>query len=265
MPESTVHRILSAVETMATDACGAFVVDIDEDNVASVFVERNQVCWAAYVGMHRRLRNLLREHLAHAHVKSDAMREALRQHTIESLLRMPQQQGERVSWIAHRHAGYQPRFTFTPAELLVAANSLLYQTEAAGAELALAIVDHEVRAASYVPADDGGLVAVRTTGGRTTIAELDELGAWAEAAFSVTRGFSREVMNRAVQAATGEMCIAWQTSRVHTHAAVVEPGRGLERLIKTIEGRNYPAVLSRRASSSSLAVRGGLGTVDSNA
>lgn len=289
MPESTVHTILAAVERLAPQQCGAFVVEINNDRVGSVFVERNQVCWAAYTGLGRRLRDLLRDNLARAiddaeidrayrdcsvegkhlgeelvsrdYVKAEAMRRALKQHTIESLVALPQEQGEKVDWVAHRAQGYQPRFTFSPAELLVSVNSMLYANEAVGAEVALSLVDLDSRAASYVPSDSGGLVAIRMIGPRTTIADIDELGAWAEAAFGITRGFSHAVIRRAIEAATGEMCVAWQSSKHHTHAAVVERGLALDRLVSTLEGRNFPAVVSRRAPRSSLAVRDGLGAV----
>jgi hypothetical protein len=252
--------ILAAVEQLAPDASGAFVVEIDDARVGTVFVERNRVCWAAYTGLNRRLRDLLREHLAWAldgdrlareQAKAEAMRQALEQHTIESLLALPQDQGEEIEFVEHRNQGYRPRFTFSPAELLVAVNRMLYASEAAGTELGLSLVDETARAASFVPADAGGLVAIRMIGPRTSISDLDELGDWAEAAFGVTRGFSREVMKRAIDAATGELCVAWRTSRAHTHAAVLERGETLDRLISQLDVGNLPAIISRRAHRSS--------------
>lgn len=250
MPESTVHMILAAVERLAPDSSGAFVVEIESESVGTVFVERNQVCWAAYHGLSRRLRGLLREQLAALgdDGKPEAMRRALKQHTIESLLALPQEQGEVIEWVEHRKQGYQPRFTFSPAELFVAVNSILYQTEATGADLALSMFDESARAASFVPGDGGGLVAIRMHGPKTTIADLDELGDWAEAAFGVTRGFSREVIKRALAAVTDEVCIAWRTSQQHTHAAVLERGEVLDRLVERLEGGSLPAVVSRRTT-----------------
>lgn len=287
MPDSTVHAILAQIEQLPVDACGAFVVARDGASVGSVFVERNQVCWAAFAGLRRRLKDLLREHLSRAMddaeldrtwaqcasegrkfgeelvsrqiVKAEAMRRALKQHTIESLIALPQEQGEQIAWVAHRQQGYQPRFTFSPADLMVEVNAYLYATEAAGVEAGL--VDVEIRAASYVPSDSGDLIAIRSTGLITTIAELDELGAWAGAAFGITRGFSPEVMRRAVESASGEMLLAWQTSRLHTHAAVIETREVLEAMVSNLSRRSCPIVVSRRAPRSSLAVRGGLGTV----
>ncbi|HEY5934451.1 MAG TPA: hypothetical protein VIU61_07450 [Kofleriaceae bacterium] len=252
---------MTAVECLDPLACGAFVIVVGEAEVGSVFVEANRVCWAAHVSLAKRLRDLLREHLGSC-AKSEAMRRAIKQHTIESLLAMPQELGEQIIWV-DRERSYDPRFSFTPVELLVGVNASLYRTEASGAELGLAMLDLETTAASFVPADDGGLIAVGTNG-TISIAELDELASWADAAFGVTRGFPLEVVRRALDAASDEACIAWQTSRKLTHAAMLARGPARDRLVATIEGRRFPAVVSRRAFRSSLAVRDDLGTVDSN-
>lgn len=273
MPETTVHMILSAVEQLAPDDSGAFVVEVEDTSVGTVFVERNRVCWAAYAGLSKRLRDLLREHLAWAadaqavreQAKSEAMRRALRQHTIESLIALPQDRGERVDWVAHRNQGYRPKFTFSPSELLCAVNAYLYATEAAAAQHALSMFEHTAHAATFVPGDyEGGLIAIHARNPQTTISELDELGSWADAAFGVTSGFSPQVMRRAVETAPGEVCVAWRTSRLHTHAAVLERGDVLDRLVDALQGDNIPAVVSRRATRPSLAVRDALGTVAGN-
>lgn len=254
----TVHTILAAVEALEPDACGAFVIEVADAMVGSVLVENRQVCWAAHASLHRRLRALLRDHLATGHARPEAIRGALRQHSLESLIALPQNQGERISWLP-RSRSYQPRFVFSPAELLVGVNARLYASEGADADAGLALDGRELCAASFVPADGGGLVAVRIVGDDATIAELDELGAWAEAALGVTRGFSHGVLRSALDGATGPVSVAWQSSRVHTHIAVVESGAA-RALVSTLEDRKYPAVVSRRAPRSPLAVRGALGT-----
>ncbi len=268
MSESTVHSVLAAVERLPADACGAFVVELGGVSVGSVFVERNQVCWAAYLGLGKRLRELLREQLAEipdASEKPSAMRRAMHQHTVESLIAFPDARGENVEWVAHRNSGYQPRFTFSPAELLVGVNARLYAFEAEHSELGLTAFETAAPVASFVPADEGGLVAVKATNGTPTIADLDELGAWADAAFSVTPGFSRDVMTRVASAAPGDLNLAWRSSRLHTHAAVLARGPELDRVVSALERRGFPAVISRRAARPSLAVRDALGTVVRNA
>lgn len=273
MPESTVHRILSTVEQLAPEARGAFLVGLDDAPVGSILVEHNQVCWAAHARLHSRLRELLRESFdelgdnpASRDLSGEAMRRALKTHTVESLMRLPQRQGERVDWIAHRRDGYQPRFTFSPAELLVAVNARLLGLEAQGPEAdRLPALVARSRAATFVQIEGGELMAIALGEWPMTIAELDELGSWAEAAFGVVSGFSRAVMKRVVETADGEVCVAWRTSPGHVHAAMMERGPDLDRLVASIEDANVPAVVSRRATRPSLtALRDALGSVERN-
>ncbi|MGE0546266.1 MAG: hypothetical protein AB7O24_28175 [Kofleriaceae bacterium] len=281
MRDTTAHKVLSTVEQLPTDGCGALTIMVDDQCVGTVFVENARVCWAAHAGLHRRLRDLLREHLARAMaeaelppgddsddasttrsvIKATAMRSALQQHTIESLLALPQDQGEYFDWIPHRHQTYQPRFTFSPAELLIGVNAFLYDIEATGADKALAVLDPAVSAASYVAGDTGGLAAVRVAGPEISIAQIDELGAWAEAALGVTGGFASPMIERAIEAASGEIWIGWETSRRLTHVAILEGRAATEFVISTLRDQRYPVVISRRATGSSRAVRDGLGTV----
>lgn len=266
MRDTTVHTVLSTVETLDANACGALTVDVAARPVGTVFVECKQVCWAVHLDLNQRLRDLLEQHslVSLDFVKTSTLRTALKQHTVESLLAFPQDQGETFGWVPHRYQGYHPRFTFSPAEILVAVNSMLYETEAAGAELDLAYLDVEVRAASFVPADDDGLIAVRIAGPHMSIRQLDELGEWAEAAFAVTRGFPRDILRRSVEAATGDVWLAWRTSRRHTCAAVLQGGTMLHDLVAKLQKRELPIVISRRPAAASRTVRDDLGAVDRN-
>jgi hypothetical protein len=287
MPDTTATRILASVEQLAPDVCGAFVVDRDERHVGSVLVERNQVCWAAAVGLRRRLLDLLRESLvtmldpaeldalfrrcaaegrrigeelvARSMVEGDVMRAAIMQHTIESLIALPERMGERVAWVTHRAQGYHPRFTFSPLELYVGMNAKLYATEAAGAELPLTALDHDTPGATFARDDDGDPIAVRVTGRHASLGDVIELGIWADAAFGATPGFSPEVLRRAISIATGEITIAWRSSRFLVHAAIANDRAVIERIIANLERRGYPIVLSRRASRSHSAHRDALG------
>lgn len=282
MPEgTTVGRILGAVETLPADACGAFAVELEDEHVGSVLVEKNQVCWAVATGMRRRLLDLLRESLvtmldkdelealharcvaegrrvgeelvARSMVRGDVMRTAIKQHTIESLLALPERLGERVDWVAHRAAGYSPRFTFSPVELYVGVNARLYPTEAASSELPLApVAIAGARGASFAKDDDGFPLAVRAAGDFASLTELVELGAWADAAFGATPGFSAEVLARAVadvERHGREVALAWRSSRFLVHAAVVGGRDAVSRLVGELARRGYPTVLSWRASS----------------
>lgn len=245
MPETTVHAILTQVEQLDPAASGAFVVELAGQPVAYVFVEHNRVCWAGAWQLRRRLKDLLREQLGETTEKSSAMRVALERHTVESLVSLPQAQGEVTNWIP-RSVGLQPRFTFSPVDLFVATNAFLYSTERKATDAALSILEPDVRGASFVIGDDDELVPVCTHGSYKSIADLDELGTWAHAAFGVTRGFSPEVIRRAIDSGSGEVALAWRTSRSAMHAAVLARGDSLERLVTTVERRGFPAVLSNR-------------------
>jgi hypothetical protein len=292
MLESTAARILAAIEDLSPDACGAFVIELDDQHVGSVLVERNQVCWAAAAGLRRRLLDLLRESLssmltheelealyrqcategrrvgeelvARSVMQGSVMRAAIKQHTIESLVALPERLGERITWVSHRAQGYHPRFTFSSAELYVGVNARLYATEAASAELALAVLEPETCAATFARDDDGNPIAVRAMGTHRSVLDLVELGLWADAAFGATPGFSPEVLRRAIATATGELTLAWRTSRFLISAAVVADRGVLDRLVGNLERRGYPVVLSRRAAGSRAASRDGLGVADGN-
>ena len=278
MLESTPARILAAVEDLDAEACGAFVVEVDDQHVGSVLVERNQVCWAAAAGLRRRLLDLLRESLvsfldpveleaivqrcategrrvgeelvARSMVQGDVMRAAIKQHTIESFVALPEQLGERITWVDHRAQGYLPRFTFSPVELFVGVNARLYASEAEGAEVALSVLDAGTAAATFARDDDGDPLPVRIRGHHADLAQLMDLGVWADAAFGATPGFSPEVLARAISLATGEVSIAWRTSRVLVHAAVLSERDAVCRLVENLQRRGYPTVLARRTSRS---------------
>lgn len=288
MLDTTASRILASVEQLAPDTCGAFVVELDGRHVGSVLVEKSQICWAAAVGLRRRLLDLLRESLvtmldpaeldemfkrcaaegrrigeelvARSMVQGDVMRAAIMQHTIESLIALPERLGERVEWVTHRAQGYLPRFTFSPLELYVGMNARLYATEAAGAELPLAVLDGATPGATFARDDDGEPIVVRTTGRHASLADVVELGVWADAAFGATPGFSPEVLRRAISVASGEVTVAWRSSRFLVHAAIASDRDVLERIVANLERRGYPAVLARRAPRSPhSALRDGLG------
>ena len=246
MPDTTVHAILAAVESLEPNATGAFVVELAGESVGYVFVENNRVCWAAAWRLRRRLREILREQHAPTTSRDAAMRDAIERHTIESLLAFPQAQGERISFQPHAN-GLRPRFTFSPVDVLVAVNAFLYASESKGSDVALSILDPDVPGASFVTGDDGSPIAVRTCAWRGRIVDLDALGDWASAAFGVTRGFTPEVMRR-IASGTGAVTLAWRTSKSFIHAAVLERGANLDRLVANVESRGYPAVLSNHVA-----------------
>ena len=290
MPDSTATRILTAVEYLSAEACGAFLVEVDGEHVGSVLIESTQVCWCAAAGLRRRLLELLRESLlasvdpaeldelakrcvaegrrigeeltARSMVSNNVMRAAIKQHTIESLIALPERRGERVRWVGHRAQGYHPRFTFSPVELYVGVNARLYAAESIGAEIGLALVEDIAPAATFARDDEGAPIAVKLLGDHPSIIDVIELGVWADAAFGATSGFSREVVQRVIAASTGELVVAWRTSRHFVHAAIVSDREALHRLLAALERRGHPTVVSRRARSHAPVRRDPLDVID---
>jgi len=209
------ERVLAAVERSA--GCGAFVV-----GATTIYVDNARVCWAAGAGLEGRLRELLR--------RGDR-EEALRTHTIESLLALPED-GELV-WIEHElHASY----SFAPLDLLCEIDARLYAREAASADLSF--VDGD--AASFVVGDDGQALPVRANR-PMSLHTVRALGAWVTAAFEATRGFSHAVMAAAVATAHEPVALGWRTTQRLVHAGLFpDAARALEEL----QQRSYPAVLS---------------------
>jgi len=237
--------LLAAVEALPAWAAGAFVVETAARHaLGALLAEGPRVCWGAVAGHERRLRDLL--HLPSAAPAAE-QRAALRQHTVESLIRLDGCGGD-VRWVPHRRGGYQPRWTFTAAELLAAVGAALYAGEAAGAAALDELVPDAAIGASFVVGDDGEAVTVyELCGDRLGVAALVELGGWATAALDVTRGFSAAAMAQALAAAQRRAALAWRGGRRLVHAMVIDDPSALARAVAELDRRGIPAVLSTRA------------------
>ena len=268
--------LLAAVDDRPASECGAFVVDGGHGAMlGSVFVETGRVCWAAAAGRSGRLRDLLHRHSARpldeveldavfedcrgAHrplcevllerglVSDDGLREALKQHTVESLIAQCDGSDRPAVWVPHRQRGYRARHTFSPIELLAAAGALLYPAELASADLGLLAELPAQTAGSFAIDDEDQPVAVWTTGTRAwRVRALLELGDWAAAALGVCNGFSSAAMQRAVATVTGSAALGWRSARRLVHAAVIDEPAALAQLVAELADRRLPAVLSSR-------------------
>jgi hypothetical protein len=238
----SIAGILDAVEALAPEASGAFVVaTADRRPFGAVLADGNRLCWATVGGQRQRLRDLLAE---------GSLRTALKQHTIESLVRLDGCVGT-VTWNPHRRSGYQPRFTFGVAEILAGVGAQLYATEAAesaGASDLDELIPAGAVGASYAVGDDDDAVIVREIRGeRLRLRALGELGSWAIAALGITRGFSAAAMLRALDAARGPAAVAWRAHRRLVHSMVIDDPRLVARIVSELDRRGLPAVLSTRA------------------
>ncbi|MDB4943204.1 MAG: hypothetical protein JWP97_2738 [Labilithrix sp.] len=257
------------VDELGGRAVGEIVVSDPAGPRGTVFVEGGRICWAAARGLGRRLGELLGarasvppadmqsmfaackeqriplgEHLVGQGVLSaDALREALLQHTIESLGRLCAGDA-RGAWCPRSGAGYSPRFTFATAELLASIGSTVHARLAARVQPMLATV--------FDDEGDWGAAFVRTAhaafpepialrgGGLHSATELLRLGKWAASLLDVSCTFSDAraflALGKAVGARSivlfreGEAFIAGETG--HAGTARILNHRARQRLTR---------------------------------
>lgn len=149
----TAFEACAFVDELGASLVGELVVSGADGPRGAVFIERGRVCWAAARGLARRLTELLGaradlepgalesmflmckekriplgEHLVSRGVLSaDALRDALLQHTVESLGYLCTS-NSRAAWCPRAGAGYSPRFTFATAELLSQIGATVHAT-----------------------------------------------------------------------------------------------------------------------------------------
>lgn len=221
------------VDELGTSLVGELVVSGPDGPRGTVFVERGRICWAAARGLARRLTELLGaraslsssemeslfvmckeqriplgEHLVSRGVLSaSALREALLQHTVESL-RFLCSAGARGAWSPREGAGYSPRFTFATAELLAQVGAAVHASIAARlqpvlessfgeGDWAAAFVRSETSAFPEPIAVHGSVPSAATS--------LVRFGKWAASALDVASAFSDDaaLLSVARSAASG--------------------------------------------------------------
>jgi len=273
---------LRVVESLPAAARGALLVGPAEDPLGTILIDNNRVCWSAAPGMSQRLRDILQSHcsgncgadldsvcercrrehraledelVVSGLLTGDHLREALKQHTIESLLAVdsavpPAAAEWPMRWVEHAGAGYRPRHTFGTLELLGAAGALRLDELAAtqtGAHLeALAGPDTALVAFSFLT-DGTPLYLSASTGVPLDLQDLVELAAWAEAALGASQGFSPAVARACVQAAEGGSAVAWRHGD-QSCAALCVDGNALRRLSSALIDEARAMVLSARCS-----------------
>jgi hypothetical protein len=152
VPPEAAAVFLTRIEQLPSDSTGAFVCGDTAEAAGSVLVERGRVCWAVANSMRRRLTDIMRfqrepplaaEELEQVYadcrkagrplgevllergiVTEVGLRSALRQHSAEAiaLLSFPPR---RCVWQPREHTSYDPKFTFSAAELMVSLGALV--------------------------------------------------------------------------------------------------------------------------------------------
>lgn len=274
----TAHDLLAAVEARSETESGALVVHAPDGPVGCIFAEHGRVCWAAAARQGRRLRDLIRRYSTKPIPAADferivlacraegrpfgetlvdlglcsaeAMRDALHQHTIDSLIDLCASAAGDVSWVHHRRRGYRAAFTMTPLELLAsvcAHDADSEELEAATIGLADVAPPDAVGVSLVVRAGRASVVHAQRTE-RLDVRAVDAMGEWAIAAFEASAGFGPGIVARIVECAEEPVAIAWRSSRHVLHVAITEGRAPLEALVATLARRGLAAVLSQHTA-----------------
>ena len=177
-----------------------------DDTLGGIFVEDSRICWVAARALKRRLSDLLKEytHLSPAQmfdvvercrrdgrhfgqtlveegrVSREHLRTALLKHSAESMVSLHYEPGPR--WVERGRRGYQPQFTFTTGEILLAVSAIRWESHLALAreELASAIVPGITGFAFVLDAGSSSPIPLLQTSGDPYPARgLMAIGAWA--------------------------------------------------------------------------------------
>lgn len=238
-----VGDLCAFVDELAPDAVGELVVD-GPGPAGAIFVEHGRVCWAAVRGMARRLTELLvvraggdaasmersyrecqREGarwgewvVAKGILSASDLRATLFEHTLESLSVLCRRGGD-VRWCARAHGGYNARFTFGTAELLVRAGASAHPELAPGLEreLAMAFGEGDWGAAFVRSASSAAPEPIAARGAHPAAArELLELGKWATSSLDLAGALHHDDPMLAVEASPSRALVAFRH-----HGAVV--------------------------------------------
>jgi hypothetical protein len=206
------------IDDLGPSATGEIVVSGVDGPKGAVFVERGRVCWAAARGLARRLSELLGsraaigahameevfvtckaeriplgEHLvSRGLLRSEDLREALLQHTVECLHQLCTPDA-RAAFSLRSGRGYSPRFTFATTELLAHLGAATHPDVAARLRPVLeASFGEEGWAAAFVRSPTSAWpepIAVHGSAPRAVRALL-RFGKWAASALDVSVAFS---------------------------------------------------------------------------
>ncbi len=280
------QAVMKAVESLPSDTSGALLVGAGDRPVGTILVESNRVCWAAAAGMSRRLRDLLRRRcgasisesmldaiyarcrlerqplgealVATGLVSTEDMRATIKQHTVESLVTLDAAllratndavRDWPMTWVAHAGCGYNPAYTFSVTEILVAAGALSQDemtAELVADHLQMLAGEGVAAIAFYGAGDLAGdpVLVASSTSVAMPVRELIELATWADAALAASTGFSPEVAHACARAANGG-AVAWRFERQPCAALCID-GAALQRLTASLGNRSLSVVLATR-------------------
>jgi hypothetical protein len=205
---SALASIFELVDELEVEATGRFVfLGSDAHPVGALFVEGGRICWAAAEGLAQRLTTLLIARSAGALTRSrvealvrechasgkplgerlvelqlvdaDALRTTLLEHTTESIVALAAR-APKARWSRRDGAGYNPRFTFSTAEVFAQLGAATFPEAREAARRATEAVDAHAVVAAYVRTPELADPCPVLLQNATTFSarELIELGRW---------------------------------------------------------------------------------------
>jgi hypothetical protein len=264
---TTVIPLLEEIEALPEKATGALV--FGPPTQGTVLVENGRICWAAAAGMERRLAELLRAYadeppeskrvedvykrckrdsipVVKALVDSglvslDGLREVIRQHTSEALIALTREDvQEQPSFLAHKAQGYDAKFTFDPAELLVSVGTVCNPELAVRARGDFeGLLRSGVYAMSFARPPQSNVPAplYRSPGSYFTLKQMMALGRWAFSALDVCNAYSARARIASTLVDPGEYLVAWQS-------------RGIVSVAQCEDSMSFAFIVGKRARSS---------------
>jgi len=236
--------LLEEVEALPESATGALV--FGPPSQGTLLVESGRICWAGAAGMEKRLAEFLRAYadeppeskrieeiyrrckreqipivkglVESGLVSLETLREVIRHHTSEALLSLTRETPqEEPKWMAHKHQGYDAKFTFDPCELLVSVGAVAHPELAGRARMDFeGLLRSGVYAVAFArpPGADVPAPLYRSPGSYFTLRQTMSLGRWAFAALDVCNSYSARARIASTLVDPGEYLVAWQSRGV---------------------------------------------------
>lgn len=238
---AAVLRLLELIDDLPKGATGA----LNFGDEGMILVESKKICWAVARGMRLRLTEILRRQttppltreaveeiyracrqsgtpigealVASGLVSEAGLRAALFKHNGEAIVSLAQNGALPERFVSHSKTGYDPKFAFSPCEVLamLGARDDPARAAAAQAELGSTLVQECVGAAFVrSTASSGPLVIAVDPACGLAVGDLLQACAWVSGLFDVARTFDPEVF--AARAALGDrgMLVTWRSKDV---------------------------------------------------
>ncbi len=256
--------LLEEIEALPDNATGGLMFQSPVQG--NLLLENGRVCWAAAAGMERRLGELIRAYadeppesrriedvykrckkdsvpivkalLDSGVLSLDGLRDVVYQHTSEALVALAHQPpAEDPIWVPHKNQGYDAKFTFEAAELLVGVGSVCHPELANRARLDFeALLRSGVYAVAYArtPGDGTPIPLYRSPGSYFKLKDTMALGRWAFSALDVCNKYSARAKIAATLVDPGEYLVAWHS-------------RGLVSVAQCEDSMSFAFIVGKRA------------------